>query len=96
MPKPPYRIFEVADLFGCSKDAVRTMIRNEQVVAKKLGGLWFIARSSVDHILDAEKPTRPIEPTHVHNNGDGTEQWWDGKMWDNMSHPEPLLIAETA
>lgn len=34
-------------------------------------------------------PQRPANPAHIHNNGDGTEQYWTGTAWDGGKHPAP-------
>lgn len=34
-------------------------------------------------------PQRPTDPTHIHNNGDGTEQWFINGAWDGGAHPVP-------
>lgn len=33
--------------------------------------------------------TRPADPTHVHDNGNGTEQWFVNGAWDGGQHPIP-------
>ena len=35
------------------------------------------------------EPQRPADPTHVHDNGDGTEQWLVNGAWDGQRHPIP-------
>lgn len=35
----------------------------------------------------AAGPVRPVDPSHVHNNGDGTEQWLVNGAWDGQRHP---------
>jgi hypothetical protein len=32
-------------------------------------------------------PQRPVDPSHVHNNGNGTEQWFVNGAWDGQAHP---------
>lgn len=32
-------------------------------------------------------PQRPTDPTHVHDNGNGTEQWFVNGAWDGGAHP---------
>ena len=32
-------------------------------------------------------PQRPTEPTHIHDNGNGTEQWFVNGAWDGGAHP---------
>ena len=32
-------------------------------------------------------PQRPTEPTHIHNNGNGKEQWFVNGAWDGGAHP---------
>lgn len=32
-------------------------------------------------------PQRPTDPTHIHNNGNGTEQWLVNGAWDGGAHP---------
>lgn len=32
-------------------------------------------------------PQRPTEPTHIHDNGNGTEQWFINGAWDGGAHP---------
>lgn len=32
---------------------------------------------------------RPVDPAHVHNNGNGTEQWLVNGQWDGQQHPIP-------
>jgi hypothetical protein len=34
-------------------------------------------------------PARPTDPGHIHDNGDGTEQYWNGSAWDGGKHPKP-------
>lgn len=34
-------------------------------------------------------PQRPTDPTHIHNNGNGTEQWFVNGAWDGGAHPVP-------
>ena len=34
-------------------------------------------------------PQRPTEPTHIHDNGNGTEQWFVNGAWDGGAHPAP-------
>lgn len=32
-------------------------------------------------------PGRPTDPTHIHDNGNGTEQWFVNGAWDGGAHP---------
>lgn len=32
-------------------------------------------------------PQRPTDPTHIHDNGNGTEQWFVNGAWDGGAHP---------
>lgn len=32
-------------------------------------------------------PQRPVDPSHVHDNGNGTEQWFVNGAWDGQAHP---------
>lgn len=32
---------------------------------------------------------RPTDPSHIHNNGNGTEQWFINGAWDGGAHPVP-------
>lgn len=34
-------------------------------------------------------PQRPTDPTHIHDNGNGTEQWFVNGAWDGGAHPAP-------
>jgi hypothetical protein len=34
-------------------------------------------------------PQRPLDPTHIHDNGNGTEQWFVNGAWDGGAHPAP-------
>lgn len=34
-------------------------------------------------------PQRPTDPAHIHNNGNGTEQWFINGAWDGGAHPVP-------
>jgi hypothetical protein len=34
-------------------------------------------------------PQRPLDPTHIHDNGNGTEQWFVNGAWDGGAHPVP-------
>lgn len=34
-------------------------------------------------------PQRPTDPTHIHDNGNGTEQWFINGAWDGGAHPVP-------
>lgn len=34
-------------------------------------------------------PGRPVDPQHVYNNGNGTEQWLINGAWDGQQHPIP-------
>lgn len=36
-------------------------------------------------------PQRPTEPTHIHDNGNGTEQWFVNGAWDGGAHPVATL-----
>lgn len=33
------------------------------------------------------EPQRPTDPSHVHDNGNGTEQWYVNGNWDGGAHP---------
>ncbi len=36
-------------------------------------------------------PVRPTDPSHIHDNGNGTEQWFVNGAWDGQQHPAPTL-----
>lgn len=38
-------------------------------------------------------PQRPTDPTHIHDNGNGTEQWVVNGAWDGGAHPIPQAGA---
>lgn len=38
-------------------------------------------------------PQRPTDPSHVHDNGNGTEQWFVNGAWDGGAHP---VVPQTA
>lgn len=38
-------------------------------------------------------PQRPTDPAHVHDNGNGTEQWVVNGAWDGGAHPIPAPAA---
>lgn len=42
-------------------------------------------------------PQRPTDPTHIHDNGNGTEQWFDPATgaWDGGAHPVPTAAPAT-
>lgn len=40
-------------------------------------------------------PARPTDPTHIHNNGNGTEQWFVNGAWDGGVHPVPTAASAT-
>lgn len=40
-------------------------------------------------VAPAIDPNRPTAEGHTHDNGDGTEQWWNGSAWDGGKHPIP-------
>ena len=41
-------------------------------------------------------PQRPSDPTHIHNNGNGTEQWFINGAWDGGAHPVPATLPPPA
>jgi len=43
-------------------------------------------------------PQRPTDPTHIHDNGNGTEQWFDPATgaWDGGAHPVPTAAPAPA
>ena len=38
-------------------------------------------------------PQRPTDPTHIHDNGNGTEQWFINGAWDGGAHPVPTAAT---
>lgn len=38
-------------------------------------------------------PQRPTDPSHIHDNGNGTEQWFVDGNWDGGAHPVPAAGA---
>lgn len=57
--------------------------------ATGLPGVGLPAAASVPPPVAAPPagPQRPTDPAHVHNNGDGTEQWAINGVWDGQRHP---------
>lgn len=43
--------------------------------------------------MPAAVPGRPIDPAHVYNNGNGTEQWLVNGAWDGQQHPIAAVPA---
>ena len=43
--------------------------------------------AAVSPPLAPSAPARPTDPTHVHDNGNGTEQWFINGAWDGGAHP---------
>ena len=41
-------------------------------------------------------PQRPTDPTHVHDNGNGTEQWFINGAWDGGAHPAATALPPPA
>lgn len=41
-------------------------------------------------------PQRPADPTHIHDNGNGTEQWFVNGAWDGQAHPVPVAAPAAA
>lgn len=39
-------------------------------------------------------PARPTDPSHIHDNGNGTEQWVVNGAWDGGAHPVPQAGAQ--
>lgn len=39
---------------------------------------------------------RPQDPAWRHDNGNGTEQWWNGSAWDGGAHPVPAAAPPPA
>ena len=44
-----------------------------------------------------QQPVRPTDPAHIHDNGNGTEQWFDPATgaWDGGAHPVPTAAPAT-
>lgn len=38
---------------------------------------------------------RPTDPSHIHDNGNGTEQWFVNGAWDGGQHPAPQAAPAT-
>jgi excisionase family DNA binding protein len=56
---------QVAEMFSVSVGSVRGWCRNKTLDSLRIGHYYFIPKAAVEHVIDAPRPTHPIQKPYL-------------------------------